>query len=381
MSVGDRNVGAAGQHSRVETPRPETPAREAEVGPVVTRGRYQGMEVEVIADPHSSILDSAEELTFSLADTVERKIFDRKVSKREAAVVSPAEVEKAELTAKKLRGIRPEDLKRMLKSIRENRPGDASELARMARHAFPDPTERHRALEYVRDAVAEAGGDAEMVALIDTAIIALEAEDGAAIRAGYNINDVPLTDLADAAGHREAYRDNVLSFRNAADSFSQMLREYGDDGVGTMLGYISQSLAADMESLTPSTEAERLAAVNDGIATARSLAVVHDDMAALAKSTGVATGVGVVGKASNALFATMSGEVKSSYDLKARLPLTGRANPTRDVEFLSGFMQIARNLPDRLFANGAARQGMIDLIQGALDESIALEEAVLDGLE
>ncbi len=383
MTVENRPVGgpqAGSSTTPVHTPAERTDA----AGPVQVKGEYNGREVAVHEDAHSAIADSAEELTFSLADTVERKIFDRKIAKKEGqGQISQSEQAKAEFMSKKLKGMDPEVLKRLLGRVRQERPKSASDLRQMAKQEFPDSSARHLALEYLRECVAEADDDPELLALIDTALIAMEEEEGPAIRAGYNIDAVPLTEFAGPDQHREVYRENVLSFRNAGSTFSDILRQYGEDGVEPMLDYISDSLSVDMESLSPSLEPERLAIVNDGLATARGLINTLGDARDLVRSTGCDKGrrSAKAAELATTLMDVKDGKISSGVELKMRLPLLEKANPTRDVELLTGFIAMARRIPDRLYRDGTARQNALDVIQSALDEAVELEEKILDGLE
>ncbi len=382
MTVENRPVG--GPQPGSGTTPVQTPAERTDAGPVQVKGDYNGREVAVHEDAHSAIADSAEELTFSLADAVERKIFDRKIAKKEGkGQISQSEQAKAEFMSKKLRGIDPEVLKRLLGRVRQERPGSAADLRKMAKREFPDSTARHLALEYLRECIAEADDDSELLAMIDTALIALEEEEGPAIRAGYNIDAVPLTDFAGPDQHREVYRENVLSFRNAGSTFSDILRQYGEDGVEPMLDYISDSLSVDMESLSPSLEPERLAIVNDGLATARGLINTLGDARDLVRSTGCDKGrrSAQAAELATTLMDVKDGKISSGVELKMRLPLLEKANPTRDVELSTGFIAMARRIPDRLYRDGTARQNALDVIQSALDEAVELEEKILDGLE
>ncbi len=384
MSVGDRMNVRPGP-VKTEQPAGTTPAEQREeVKPVETKGSYKGMEVQVAEDPNSQVADATEELGMSLSETVERKLPDRKVAKREKAAVLPAnEAEKAESEAKKLKGMDSEKLKRFLAQLRQNPPTTSDALRERAKQEFEDPTERHLALTALREIAADAG-DAELQALADTVLIAMEAEEGPAIRAGYNISQVQVTELGTPQEHRETYRENVLSFKNAGETFSSLKSTYGDAGVGKMLDYMSKSLSADMSSISPSLEPERLAIANDGIATARSILNTLDGANELLKEMArnfPGEQKGKAGGMVDTLFKLKDGQMTSAFELRKSLPMRGRADPTHDVEMLKGFIELARQVPDRLFASPSNRQGMLDLIQTALDEAIALEEKVLDGVD
>ncbi len=50
------------------------------------------------------------------------------------------------------------------------------------------------------------------------------------------------------------------------------------------------------------------------------------------------------------------------------------------IYFLTGLMQIVRELPFKVFADDASRSALLDALQTAIDAAISREEAALDGL-
>ncbi len=50
------------------------------------------------------------------------------------------------------------------------------------------------------------------------------------------------------------------------------------------------------------------------------------------------------------------------------------------IYFLTGLMQIVRELPFKVFADDASRSALLDALQSAIDAAISREEATLDGV-
>ncbi len=81
-----------------------------------------------------------------------------------------------------------------------------------------------------------------------------------------------------------------------------------------------------------------------------------------------------------ALLKTISGGwiSPSSFERMARDFNIPDGGPT--IYFLTGLMQIVRELPFKVFADDASRSALLDALQSAIDTAISREEAALDGL-
>ena len=145
-------------------------------------GEWNGLKVTAGNDPASLLADAAEELTFAASEKVEKDVSVRKKPDKEKrlAAVTPPEEALAEMQQRM--GKRLNDLLAKLKS------GNGSPAAlKEALEGFPDPTERHAALDWLEDQFAD---QLSLAAMVRREREQLEAESATAIQAGYNISGV-----------------------------------------------------------------------------------------------------------------------------------------------------------------------------------------------
>jgi type III secretion protein W len=155
-------------------------------------GSFKGQSV-VIGDQATSLANAAEEMTFAASEKVEKKLAERKAGSKEAMRLDATELAQKYVNMMG-QSTSSQKLHEFLDSMKKM-GGKATEeqLRQLARESFGDVTEQYGALAYAEEALAQEGGNEELLAKVATAKEALMKEAGPAIRAGLNIATDVLT--------------------------------------------------------------------------------------------------------------------------------------------------------------------------------------------
>lgn len=366
--------------------------------------------------PAISLTDAAEEMAqfFSQARLQERSLKDRGLELYESPALSRVE--------------QVEALLEVIWADPKNRgKGDAPALARQLLDAARDPTVLDRTLKTIGGsteqflvlslAVAKGGkqgrGDPALETLRDR-VDALWVRDGVRIRADVNIAPGLVGAEDKGAKDRQAYHDAVLDGDTLPRTLTLLLARYGDGNIEAAVARLRHALGVDIGAARPSLPVERLRAIlhelfllgallpflkncRDLSRRAR-LRKRRDGRPTAGDGAGNADGddgASLLGALTEWVpqWLTMS-DVRSllyqyglSLDLEAErrsgghtLPHNGdsgaatMSEPDRLLVVLHGVRSILRQVPDRLFPDGAHKLN-VDEVLGQLLDNLLLGEA------
>ena len=337
-------------------------------------GEWNGLAVAVAHDPSSLIADAMEEMTFAAEETAEKEVSERKTEKpkekRINQVVPPTEA------VTHLRQQMAERLAKLLQAVKAAMGNPAR--FREAIAEFSDPTERHVALAWLEEQLADMPSMRELATRERER---LEAEEAQAIQAGYNIVGVDADGAGGPAAGRAEYRRTILGHAQIGTMLENILERHGEDDFGGTVEFLRQAVSADLSAAHPSTDKRELEALNNDLYHLRSLAnftrEFGEGMGRLRTETQKPP-LERAGLEVMRLFCKAKEERLVMLDpIKVILHLEGERDPTYDVRALSQAQQLAHKLPAKLFPDEDARQRLLAAGQKLLDEAINLEETIL----
>jgi type III secretion system YopN/LcrE/InvE/MxiC family regulator len=352
---------------------------ETEEQDVQQDGMFMGDKVQVEEDMESLIRDAAEELTFSAEEETERKLSERKEEKKEE------ELSRVLLYVQQCEDMERDDLEKILKQIATLKGSRNADILALVHRAFTDPTNRHAALSYARSELSRLDlPEREKAALrenLTEALRQLEAEDGPAIRAGYNIAGVPSPDLGlGPSSLRTLYRDAVIDYDTVEKTFLHLLDKFGPADFPRAVRYVLQALGSDMNAISPSSPPAALKQVMDGLYMVQSLDSVYSGARDLLEAVGRRHGPHSLTEQSLIrpllVYAAMPALLPAQ--VTGDMPFLVTDNAARDAELTQGLRELARKMPHKLYLSGEARQNVLNALQELLDTAADREEAALE---
>ncbi|MCC8191016.1 MAG: TyeA family type III secretion system gatekeeper subunit [Planctomycetes bacterium] len=335
------------------------------------QGEWNGLTVLVDADPASLIADAAEELTFSASETVEKKVSERKKTAKDRPVTA---VRPPEEVLEKMRRRNEEKLARLLAAVRA---GGNPAAFHQAMDAFSvDPSERHAAMLWLEDSLADAPS---LAAMVRRERERYENEEAAAIQAGYNIDGVEDTAATGGTG-KELYRRTILGHAGIGEMIAAILDREGGEDFLAAVDYLRRAVGADLSAATPSIDTRELETLNNDLYHLRAIATFtreFDGEMEKIRTRAALPPLDRAGRETLSLLCRMKEERLVRLDgLKTILSLQGKQNATYDVLCLSQCHRLAHRLPGKLFTDEDSRQRLLAACQKILDAAIDLEEAL-----
>jgi type III secretion protein W len=352
------------------------------------RGLFLGAEVAKANDPMSLLADAAEELTFSLAESEESRLDERK-EKSEKHKVRDSLIQAAQKLVQQLdekTGRALDHLERLCKT-RNN--VELAELLQTLRQdlagqeegepGLPDPADQFIVLTGLKERL----GDAHpLAATLDAALRTLATEQAPAIASGLAVELAApeFPDLREGQNLRGIYRSVVADFASPRDVLTRLLAQFGQSRLDEGLNFLMTVLGSELSSVTPSAEKSHLKALTGDLAMVRVLGIVQDRCARLLTRLDTAHGApGLLGpEALLDRFLTMrDNQYLGAHDFDHLISQLGLPDTERKVLFLQDAMQGLRDLPGLFYGDDATRLRMLDAAQNSLDEAIRREEEEL----
>ncbi len=350
------------------------PNERSEVGQ--TAGLFRGEQVTVQPASTQSILqDAAEEISMfhgerSSKDLAKRKATDKNGRAQELAqkyiqqvpdIGQPEKFHQLGETLKKQAGsITPETLRQLLKE------------------EFEDVSHQYAALEYLDELLSETGDAPELLEAVREARGELDEHHGPEIRAGLNVTGTAIRfeQLDGPQNLRDFYRETILAFEDVTEAHSSILARYGESNFDAAAEFLIHAVGDDLSSAGPSMEPRQLKATMDNLYMVQVARNVHVQL--------------------DGLFQKMADEfnltpsTSSSQILSELLPLKdqrwvdgnkidaitnrlGALSHEPKIYFLRELGGIVRDLPEKIYQSGDARDRLRDAIQESLDRAIDLE--------
>jgi type III secretion protein W len=348
---------------------------ESQASAGAAKGSYNGQSVSVQKDAMSLLADSAEEMTFAVAEKTEKKATERKKTENKKKTGS---TEAAIMMAQKLKDINPEQLQKFLSQAKAA-GADAGKLKQLARQFSKDSTKQHLALSYVLE---ELENDPEMKEALQSVIGELEAKHGEEIQAGYNIDGVDADGVGGAEEGRSLYRGTVLGFKDVVQAFTHLVDKYGEEGLTDSLQFLRQAIGADLSATNPSTTKAELKTVNDDLYQVQVLSNIKEDfnnmLEKLGKDYGYKKPAKSAIKVMMSLLKLKDERLVDASRVKSCLPMKGSTSPTHDVHLVTTTKSLVHKFPMKIYKDEGTRQNLLDGVQALLDQAIDLEEEMLD---
>ncbi|MDR2302069.1 MAG: type III secretion system gatekeeper subunit SctW [Deltaproteobacteria bacterium] len=340
------------------------------------QGALAGLKVTVADNPASRLADAAEELTFSVDNTDELELKERK----EKSTADGSLIERVKLYQELIFNNEQKDqvgaLAKRLKAAK-----DGQDALDKAKEFFPDPADAWAVLTEL----AEEGG--EGAEAIRAALDILTAESGREISATMVSvlvgSDFP--DLGDLGGLKHEYAHSTIDFPDAVDMLAHIVEKFGADGFERGVEFLNKALAADLALETPSREKSSLETVSSQLGLVRILNG--------ARSLGQKLfdrWINVHGQSDSKLTGmdflnfVIEGKKQNYPASSVADPLVAKAKPP-DVElevlFRQDLLNTLKSLSYQTFEDGEKRSRFINAVQDGLDLAVAREDEWLASLE
>ncbi len=343
-------------------------------------GAYKGETVKV-KDAQSLLQDSLEEVTFAASETVEKKLSERRVGKKEGRP-PVSDLQKAEYFIQKMPDLGgPEKLLKFVETLRrENRPTPQG-LQEKAREFFQDVSHRFAALAFAREALSEEGGRPDLVEALSRAMAEMEAQSGPEIRAGVNVSldarDFAQGGFSETGALRQFYRDTILPYEGLSPAFSSIMETWGEEDFPRAVAFLLKAAGTDIASQGPSVEPARLKRAMDDLYHLEVLGNLMGQCGDILSKMNREFGVGnsVSPRDLLAALLAMKDRTVADPDLVEKLAdRVGAREPEARIYFLREFKELARQVPIKVFDGLESRERMLDALQEALDAAIEAEE-------
>lgn len=266
---------------------PTTSQRFTEAKHVHTsEGFYQGQKV-TMSTGHDlqSVMDAAEELTFTQSEGASKKLADRTAKTRAGKSAMLAVLQKYVHATPE--GSQLEKFHQWADSLRKrskaNPPTPEEIKQKLKEFLGDDPDAQVTGLEFLEEALATEENQALTKALRQIRNEWREDETyGPAIRAGENIWD-SASDFADDSFAldpelRSFYREIALGNEPLEKTYDLIIKRYGSDNFDKATDYLLHALGADISSPMASREVSFLRAVRDDILHIQVVRGLHQDL-------------------------------------------------------------------------------------------------------
>ena len=354
-------------------------------GEALAQGQFMGAKATQVDNPMSLLADAAEELTFSMMESEETRLDERKEKtdgdrkKREVdALVEAARTQAQE--ADDTFGRKLNHLERLFKA-RNN--AELAELMDALRQTFaegedPDPADEFILLAGLKDRLGE---NHPLAGTIDRALGDLASEQAFAVASGLAV-DLVAPDFADIGDKdlRGTYRSVVADFSSPRETLSFLYARFGGDKLDQGLDFFMTVLGNELSSAGPSMEKSHLKALTGDLAVVRVLGIAHTGCAAVLERLDTAHGVkSRIGSEEllDAVLAVRDNQYPGSRDFQAMVQRVGTPDTEREVLFLQDMLQGLRDLPDLFYEGHDGRQRLQNALQSALDDAVRREEEEL----
>ncbi|MCX5770112.1 MAG: type III secretion system gatekeeper subunit SctW [Candidatus Hydrogenedentes bacterium] len=354
----------------------QAPTEEA----ISEQGRFQGQEARTAPDAVSLIQDAAEELTFSMAEVVEKKAAKRKMGEE-----GHMDARLVQLIQKLQKGVpdmgRPDQMQRLIDQLKAMGKATPEDILNLVREQFKDPTHQFGALECIREFLEGQAETKELAANVALAQEQLETEQGPAIRAGFNISQEAATaakqGLADLQQLRDLYRAQVLGYDNIISSYEAIDAQLGMGHFKQTVEFLLRAISVDIEAQNPSTDPEALKQVHDDLFHVRILGNVYERMESLISLMKSEFGINLKLAAPDLmrqLFALLKMPFVSETHLLAVADQSGVRPLDARINFLREWNGRLSELPMKVYDEPDKRSKLQRAGQQALDQLIEQEE-------
>lgn len=338
-------------------------------------GSFGGQKITV-SSPASLVMNSAEEASFAMSEREEARLEERKMKPKGPNTDRLEQVEKYfELMDKQ--GKR-QALDSFVKNLSQKENPNAQSLMKEARNAFSDPADAYAALQYAREQLGGQMGDN----LFADAMDFLEDLAGQQIRTGISAGITALEHgiPGEAQSLKELYGDTLSDLGSPMDIYTRIVRDYGEDRFEEALNFLTKTLGNDMAGTSSSTDKVQLEGIARDLGTVRLLHGLNSQCKALIAriekwhQTSEMDSTQMVSE----ILRLRDTQYVGPFDIENIADRAGMKKLEDRINFLQDFSKMARELPENLFQDPEGRLNIIDAIQTALDDAIAVENELYE---
>ncbi len=344
-------------------------------------GSFRGERVALVKSHESLIQNAAEEMSFALAERRDTKsLAERKIGSRDPGDAEmAAKLEKLKEYLNRMSD--PTDAQKLKQLADDIRRGGASGLGALMRHvrqSYDDVSDQYLALLFLQSEAGE-GTDGTVATAIRDHID----QNGPAIRAGLNIAETvrafTSSELGEQRELRNFYRTSVLGHEQLAQTYENILKQYGTKGFGEAVRFLIRALGDELNSDGPSMPIARLKPILDDIYQLGALNALHDDCAEVLARIGGRFGLARDKTACDVMKAILPLTTKSWIGAEHLAQVVTDLGVLRNIEaeiyLLRELTSVVRGLPPKIYTDANGRANLIAAAQAALDQAIAKEEA------
>lgn len=342
------------------------------------RGFWHGEDVVVERSIADLVDDAKEEVGFFFEEKVESKALEERDV--HIATVADSKIDEIQRYLNRLPDFDVHKLKALIDRIRTHGQSiDA--ILKQVEEAFSEPAHGHAALEMAEELIRREKGS-ELADRIKAARARMEAERGAAIRAGYNIAAAAAalagTDRAAAQELRDFYRGKVFKNPGPYGLLKSILDQYGLDELPERIRFLTKAVGDDMSAASPSIEASELQSLLNDLTTLRVLDTVRERCDDLTKR--MARVNKVVFTSTEALrnmlpmIEDAAPSANSALSVLDRLGFPSRRLDAR-ISFLREGREVMASMPTNVYRDLDARARALKGFQDAMETLIQKEES------
>ncbi len=346
-------------------------------------GKMLGQQVVVVSSPLSLLADAAEELTFSIDNTKELELKERKEKDNANGILK----KRVELYKELMHQLGQTDKMNMLKKNIQSMV-QKEQILKEVFSQFPDYTDAYVLLELVYDELNDQDNSTQEVKntikeSIDELVTHYEKEinlglHGALSALGYE-------DLGSTKEIRDFYRKSILDFHTVKDTFMYVQEKFGNQGFSRAMDYLFSTLSLDINSLLPSIDKTQLEFIYNNLGKVRLLHSSYEFCEELVNRwEQVYKIIDNNLSAMNLLSSLITfGEIQflSVAQIETVVQKANAPDIEKEVLFLQDFINMVKKLPENMYSDNKIYQNILDSCQKALDKAIEREDEYLASLE
>ncbi len=338
-------------------------------------GSFAGQKITV-SDPLSLVLNSAEEASFAMSEREKSRLDETKMKTAGPNTERVEQVEKyTELMDRQGKG---QTLDSFIKSLSQKKDLSPRQAMQEAATFFGNTADAYAALEYAKKELA----DTFDATLFSEAMDQLEDIAGGNIRTELAAGVAALDHaaLGDAEGLKQLYGATLADLGSPVNVYDRVINEYGEARFEEALAFLTRSLGNDMAATTINTDRVQLEGIARDLGT---VSLLHG-LNAQCKALNARLEKG--GHPSHLTSTEMVKEILKlrdshfvgAFDIEGIADRVGVREIEDRITFFQDLSSTARDFSENLFPDSGSRLNIIQAIQTALDDAIAVEEEMYE---
>jgi len=338
-------------------------------------GSFAGQKITV-SDPLSLVLNSAEEASFAMSEREEARLEERKMKPMGPSMDRIEQIEKyIELMDKQGKS---QTLDAFILALTQKKNLDPRGAMEEAAKFFGNTADAYAALEYAKKELGDTFGRD----LFSEAMDQLEDIVGPQIKTELAAGVAALdhATLGDAENLKALYGSTLADLGSPVNVYDRIIKDYGEDRFEEALAFLTRSLGNEMAATTINTDKVQLQGIASDLGTVQQLHGLNAQCKAL--NAHVEKG----GNRSNLTSTELVKEILKlrdshfvgAFDIEGIADRVGVKTIEKRIGFFQDFSRTARDFSVNLFPDSGGRLNLIEAIQTALDDAIAVEEEMYE---